>query len=633
MPAGETMAPLIQIGEQNEAAAEPLERPFALVSMPSLSGRFPSFQLGLLKPTLEREGIDCQTFSLFLYFGTHIGWRLNEALSEVSSALVGEWIWAKAAFGDFADEEEYLARFRPAVEAVCRQADCTVEDLLRVRNEKVFSFLDFCMESVDWSRFFAVGLSVVFQQTLATLAFARRLRSEHPDLPILLGGGFFEDDIAEEVLKGCSYVDYIHCGDADETLPPILRRLHRGESAVGMAGLRARDDDGVIVGARAPNLQDLSKTPVPDFDEYFYAREEGGYGAFEGRDEVMLPIETARGCWWGMKNHCTFCGLNRAGMDFRSKPADDVLEMLKALHRRYDQLHFDAIDNIIEPRYVEQLFGKLADARSDVRIHYEVRPSLKRAQLRIMKAGGLFSVQPGIESLSTHVLQLMNKRTTAMRNLEFMKWCTYFGIHNLYNILLRFPGETQEDYDEQTELIELIGHLQPPKYIVRVRADRGSPMFTAPDDNGVLKLRPTPCYPYLYPTERFDLSRISYYFEHDMPSALDDSAYAGIFDAVARWQHRWQERPRPTLRYFKSWDTLRIVDARYEGTTELVLEDREARLYEALLDARRLDHLEAELDEPPEVIEGVLGELVDRGLVVHRDGLWLALALPAHAGH
>ena len=49
-------------------------KPVALVSMPTLSARFPSFQLGLLKPVLEAEGIPAQTFSLFMYFGTHVGW-------------------------------------------------------------------------------------------------------------------------------------------------------------------------------------------------------------------------------------------------------------------------------------------------------------------------------------------------------------------------------------------------------------------------------------------------------------------------------------------------------------------------------------------------------------------------------
>jgi hypothetical protein len=39
-----------------------------------------------------------------------------------------------------------------------------------------------------------------------------------------------------------------------------------------------------------------------------------------------------------------------------------------------------------------------------------------------MRSGGLISVQPGIESLSTHVLKLMKKHSTGMRNLELMTY-------------------------------------------------------------------------------------------------------------------------------------------------------------------------------------------------------------------
>ena len=77
------------------------------------------------------------------------------------------------------------------------------------------------------------------------------------------------------------------------------------------------------------------------------------------------------------------------------------------------------------------------------------------AQLKLMRKGGLFSIQPGVESLSTHILKLMRKHTTGMRNLELIKWSTYYGINNLYNILLRFPGETAEDYRIELGLFKL----------------------------------------------------------------------------------------------------------------------------------------------------------------------------------
>ena len=83
-------------------------KPVALISMPTLSARFPSFQLALLKPTLEQAGIPVQTFSLFMYFGTQVGWSVNETLADVYPSMVGEWIWTKAAFGDFANRRRLL---------------------------------------------------------------------------------------------------------------------------------------------------------------------------------------------------------------------------------------------------------------------------------------------------------------------------------------------------------------------------------------------------------------------------------------------------------------------------------------------------------------------------------------------
>ena len=57
------------------------------------------------------------------------------------------------------------------------------------------------MNSVDWSRFGVIGFSVVFQQTLASIALAKALKQRYPHIPIMMGGATFEDDIAEEIMR------------------------------------------------------------------------------------------------------------------------------------------------------------------------------------------------------------------------------------------------------------------------------------------------------------------------------------------------------------------------------------------------------------------------------------------------
>jgi ribosomal peptide maturation radical SAM protein 1 len=605
-------------------------KPVALISMPTLSARFPSFQLGLLKPTLERHGIPVQTFSLFMYFGTHVGWRINETIADVYPCMVGEWIWTKAAFGDFADDEQYLKIYEESLRAICRRAGCSLDDLRRLRNEAAPAFIDFCLESIDWTRFGLIGFSVVFQQTLASIALARVLKKHHPSIPIIMGGASFEDDIAEEIMRGCAEVDYIHCGDAEETFPQFISRLYKGETMQGLRGVMWRKPGSIEYSGRAPNLSDMNRTPVPDFDEYFYARREGGYAAYDNAQGVLIPIETARGCWWGVKNHCTFCGLNRAGMDFRAKDVDNVIEQLEALSRRYGIFDFNAIDNIISPEYIDKLFGRLKEARTDIRLHYEVRPNLTRAQLKQMREGGLFSIQPGVESLSTHVLKLMRKHTTGMRNLELIKWCTYYRINNLYNILVRFPGETAEDYQLQCNIIPKIHHWQPPWAVAKARADRGSPMFTEPETQSITELRPSECYQFLFPQDRFDLRRVSYYFDHEMSDTVGDEGYDEIFQSVDLWQQLWQTCPRPFLRYKKSWATIRIEDGRKSKVRELTYSDERAALYEFCADAHTRKEIAARFDDAA-WLDDALGEFTDRDLMIHLDNRYLSLALPENS--
>jgi ribosomal peptide maturation radical SAM protein 1 len=334
----------------------------ALVSMPTLSARFPSIQLALLKPTLERAGIPAQTFSLFMYFGERVGWRVTESIADVWPSMVGEWIWTKAAFGPDLEthDQEYFQAYDHMFKAICRLAGCTVKRFQRIRDKDAPEFIDFCLEAVDWNRFSLIGFSVVFQQTLASLALAKALKQRYPNIPIVFGGASLEDDIAGELMRHCPQVDYMHCGDAEMTFPEMVRRLERGQSMEGLPGMMWRNRGKIEYAGRSPNFMAMNETPLPDFDEYFYARGEGGYEQYDDACEPMIPIETARGCWWGEKHHCTFCGLNRSGMEFRAKSPDQVVDQLDQLSRKYGILSFNAIDNIMAPEYTEKLFRRLA---------------------------------------------------------------------------------------------------------------------------------------------------------------------------------------------------------------------------------------------------------------------------------
>lgn len=605
-------------------------KPVALVSMPSQSAGIPSIQLALLKPTLEKAGIPAQTFSLFMYLGTHIGWSLGETLAEVWPNLAGEWVWSKAAFGEEAnpDVEEYFLAHQEIFAAMCKAAGCTLEDLRQFRNHGAQAFIDFCVESTDWGRFGLIGFTVVYQQMLSSVAMARALKKKYPQIPIIMGGGAMEDDIADEIMKGCPQIDYIHCGDADVGFPEMVHRLYAGKSMEGHPGIMWRDAGGQVrYTGRAPNFHEMNETPVPDFDEFFYARQASGYGLWPNARRVQLPFETSRGCWWGEKNHCTFCGLNRSGMEFRAKSVENVVEQLETLSTRYQCFDFFAIDNILAPEYTEKLFNQLAAANSDISMHYEIRPNLSRRQLARLRRGGLHSVLPGVESFSTNILKSMRKLTTGMRNIELIKWCTHYKINVTYNILCRFPGETAEDYRVQCEVMRKVPHLQPPYAAVMARADRGSPMFTDPSSQSISKLTPFKCYQYIFPKGKFNLPRISYFFDQEMTNIAGEPSYQATFDAVDNWREKWAQPQKPYLKYRKAFATIFIFDGRQQQVRTHRYHGEEAALYEYCADARTPRDIASNFGTGPWV-EAALRDFVEKDLMLSLDGRYLSLALP-----
>jgi ribosomal peptide maturation radical SAM protein 1 len=607
-------------------------KPVALISAPTLATRFPSFQLALLKPTLERAGFTVEPMSLFMRFAEQIGWELNEALADVYPCMVGEWIWAEAAFGESPTTGDYLNEFGADLETIARHAGCSVSDIVAVREHKTAEFIDWALREIDWGAYSLVGFSVVFQQLVSSLALAKAIKREHPELPIIFGGATFEDDIAMEIMANNPEVDFLHCGDADASLPEVVSRIRSGEPMKGLRGMMWRDGGEIVYEGRAPNFADLDAAPTPDFDEYFRLRTATGYERHPARRRAMLPIETARGCWYGMKNHCTFCGLNRAGMEFRAMKPERVLVMLKELSSRYGVRDFNAIDNILAPAYISRLFGRLADTHTDLRLHYEIRPKLSRTQLGQLRRGGLVSVQPGIESFSTNVLTAMRKNITGMGNVELLKWTTYHGINNLYNVLYGFPDETEQDYRDQADVFRKISHLQPPYAIARARPDRGSPMFEQPEAHAINGLRPSRCYRYIYPA-CYDLNRVSYFFEHDTDGGLPKKSYSECISLVAEWKRKWATTSRPYLRMVKTWESVSIHDGRHDKYRGYRFDDDEAALYEQLTDARSIDELIAELDRPADWLQRALQRFVDLELVIYLDGKYLALALPANPYH
>jgi ribosomal peptide maturation radical SAM protein 1 len=610
----------------------------ALVNMPFGMADRPSIQCGLLKAALTRRGHEVDVFYLNLEFAAEFGGTLYRKLSAVrTDVLAGDWLFSVAAFGYRPDEEAYR-RSCPSIEELCRETELDFDKLCEFRNEILPAWIGRWARAVEWDRYPVIGFTSTFEQNNAGFGLAHAIKESTPAVSIVFGGANFDGDMGREYVRALPFIDYAVIGEGDRAFPALVEQLVAGDSPLGVPGVVGRMD-GLALGHTPPDrVHDMDDLPDPDYDDYFGTLFRLGPDRILSRHEApLLLIETARGCWWGQRHHCTFCGLNANGMQFRAKSPDAALAQVHRLADRYKINNFSAVDNIMDYKYLEQVCGPLGEEHFDYRFFYEVKANLKRAQLRGMARAGVRHIQPGIESLSSHVLKLMNKGISMLHNVRCMKWAHYYGMRVSWNILTGFPGETDEDYDEQLRVIPLLRHLQPPAGWGRIWLERFSPYFTDRPPQ-VENVRPLDAYRFIYPEERLNLEEIAYFFAYEMRDTLPDSRHDEMGRLIAAWKAAWKARPRPELVYQRTPGWIQVVDRRNPEPAAHAFNGLPAAVYECCSET---DHSVAQLCEAlgedgggnaaRDEVEAALGRFVELGLMLHENGRYLSLALPRNA--
>jgi ribosomal peptide maturation radical SAM protein 1 len=618
----------------NKVAAPRRFGQVVLVSMPFVDAHRPSIQLGLLKSVATAHGFPVRTVHAYLNFAAKIGVEYYQQLAEQRGPLVGEWLFSLAAFRDAAPDPDSLM-LKEIANGLSHLAVSPAElwkKLTRIRQVDVPAYLDELVDNGPWQEAAVVGFSSTFQQNTASFALARRLKQRYPHIFTLFGGSNFDGEMGPEFVRALDYIDAAIIGEADDSFPRLLSVLAEGGDLAAVPGVALRVDGQVSQAPPLPPKRRLDDLPIPDYDDYFTLAEDLGLLPHAGHRRVWLPIETARGCWWGEKHHCTFCGLNAATMQFRSKSPRRVLDELAQQARRYRTFNFEAIDNVLDMGYLRDVFPVLADTETDYEFFYEVKANLSRAQLRLMARAGVTHIQPGLESLSTKVLHLMRKGVNAAQNVNLLRWCEYYGIRASWNLLWGFPGETDEDYAAQAAVIPHLVHLQPPASADRIWLERFSPLFTDRSIGRFVYRTPQRSYQYIYP-DAVDIEKVAYFFDYRLEDELPDDAYAAVRRAVAAWSDAARADTPPTLKYWSAPHFLQICDQRHQGQDgTYTFEDTLADLYLACSDRpatatairRKLD-----LRLPEEAIQEIFQEFQRRGLMFVDGNLALALALPA----
>lgn len=616
-----------------------------LVSMPYAGPERPSIALSLLKACLEQEGIGTRVSYGNLWFVQQTG--LAEFLLIAGSGtphLAADWVFAAEAFPEAdLDDAEYLRRL---------EKDPSLRSIRRARSQ-ASAFLDDMVQRVMDHGPRIVGCTSMFHQHVASLALLRRLRRAAPDVVTMMGGAHCEATMGKITHERFDWVDYVVSGEAEELIAVLCRLIfEKGRNAepgalpAGVVGPCHRNGGASVGPLPRAIVSDLDATPFPDYSDYFEQLHETQLS----RDlDPGLMLETARGCWWGQKQPCTFCGLNGEGLRYRAKSPARTIQEVRVLSERYDVDGFMVVDNILNADYFETVLPAWAERTPKYRVFYETKANLRREQVKLLSDAGVRWIQPGIENLHNGVLKLLRKGTTTATNLQLLKWCSEFGVCTAWNLLVDVPGDRDEWYEELTGWLPLICHLPAPtggmQGIVPVRFDRFSEYAARPEAYG-LELSPYWSYRYVYPLSDEDVGALAYYFEDHGPRVRRRPCLERLSLAVVEWQALTRRRTasqlqgKPLEPYVRldMWAVdggIRIEDTRpCAVAAEFFLEGLEARVYDTCDVGRSKEALLRELGrDTPGItwtdVEPVLDRLVQEGLMLAMDGRWISLAVRA----
>lgn len=618
-----------------------------LINMPFAVLHIPSIALTQLKSIVEQELSDSVSVDLLYLnqdFATFMGLDAYLAVSKSHKSEVtglGDWLFRQLAFPELTDNsEEYFRRYFPERDKVTETQKRVILD----RWSHAEHFMDELIDKYQLAEKNLVGFTSMFSQNLACFAMARKLKERNPELITVMGGANCEWPMGREIAQHVKQVDYVFSGPALKSFPQFLRScLDQNMEACGtIKGVIARAKTN---GASGRGLPVLGETPKPilgdelpiDVDikldyEPFIENLKDRFP--NGAVEPTLLFETSRGCWWGERAHCTFCGLNGLTMNYRAMNSDKAINLFQSLFKYSSTVRrLEAVDNIMPKNYPKEVISSLQTPQ-EMSIFYEVKADLKEEEMKVLSEGRVLEIQPGIEALATSTLKLMKKGTSAFQNLQFLKNCLVYGIFPQWNLLVGFPGEEEEIYKKYVVDLPRLTHLPPPSGVFPVRFDRFSPYFVQAEQYG-LDLRALDYYSLIYPFDEQTLANLAYYFDDRNVNAPYRVKMTKWIDQmrtrVEYWKSRWSpdsKQVKPKLYMKGGPDSTVVYDSRSMKVIEHQVGPIGKRVLECLSTPKGTGGVAEALKDIPNVdAEREIALLQYRGLVFQEGPRFLSLVL------
>ena len=276
------------------------------------------------------------------------------------------------------------------------------------------------------------------QRVFGNVGALKKLKEKNPRLVIGVCGCMAQQQhIVDKLRKSYPYVDLVFGVDGIDRLPAMLaERFRRGK--------RYLED---------PHSRNAVVEELP-------IRRDSGFRAW-------LPI------MYGCDNFCTYCIVPYVrGRERSREPGDILAEFKQLIEQGYKEITLLGQNvnsygkGLANPIDFADLLNLLCEVPGD----YQIRFMTSHPKDASHKLIDTIAAQPHlckhihlpVQSGSDRLLQQMNRHYTAQQYRELIDYAREKipGVTFSSDIIVGFPGETEEDFQKTRELVEDIGYMQ-----------------------------------------------------------------------------------------------------------------------------------------------------------------------------
>ncbi len=347
------------------------------------------------------------------------------------------------------------------------------ERLFTTIRDKFSGAIEASAQRIVDQKYNIAGFSLNGANILFSIEMAKAIRRKSPDIRIVFGGAscnfqhrhprmpfrFLTSSTDTASLLPEGVVDLIVMGEGEEAFLEIVAAYKAG-TAVTRAGVVPATVHSCEMIQLPPYIADLDALPFPAWEKLPLEK-------YEVQGE--LPMIFSRGCI----NRCAFCNDWRMWNGrFRSRSAKNIFAEIKALHDRFGKKTFRCNDLLFNGNL--KVLDELTDLiiGSGLKINWTaqgvVRTDMKVELLRKLKKSGMTTIIYGVESLADNVLEKMGKPFTFADIQIMLKRTKEAGINTWINLIMGFPGETEEDFqitkrrlEEVRDYLDTVSSLNP----------------------------------------------------------------------------------------------------------------------------------------------------------------------------